>query len=90
MNRDATLFYESAFAVWRFDSRAWVAGLGIPVLVVIPAVDRIIAGEAQREIAELIPDARVLEIEGTGHEAVLSRPDVLAEAIVAFVEETSM
>lgn len=89
MNRDATLFYESAFAVWRFDSRTWAAGLGLPVLVIVPTIDRIIAAPAQRELASLIPDARLLEIEGTGHEAVLSRPEDLAKAIESFIADTS-
>ncbi|RPI23546.1 MAG: alpha/beta hydrolase [Actinobacteria bacterium] len=89
MNRDATLFYESGFAVWRFDSRAWAAGLGVPVLVIIPSIDRVIAADAQRELAGLIPDARVIEMEGTGHEAVLARPDDIAQAIESFIVETS-
>lgn len=85
-DRDPTLFYESGFAVWRFDSREWVTGLGVPTLVLIPSIDRVVAGDAQRELASLIPDATVVEIEGTGHEAILSHADDVAAAVVAFID----
>ena len=88
MNRDATLFYESGFAVRRFDSRPWVSGIGVPCLVVVPTNDRVVPSDAQRELADLVPDAKVVELNGVGHEAVLSRAPDLASAIIGFIDET--
>jgi len=86
LNRDPTLYYESGNAVWRFDSRAWVGRLGVPTLVIIPTDDTVMPITAQEELAVLLDDAEVCRLEGSGHEAVLSRADDFAVAIEQFIE----
>jgi len=55
---------------------AGYAAIPCPVLILAGAEDRAIPPRVQRKIAELIPDARYEEIEGSGHVVYLERPDV--------------
>lgn len=75
MRRDGDLFYEAGAAALRFDSRGWVGTLRVPATVVIPTQDLLVATAAQRELAALIPHARVIELEGAGHESILTRTE---------------
>jgi len=86
LKRDPTLYYESGNAVWRFDARSWVGTLETPALVIIPAADAVVRASTQRELAELLIDSEVVELEGSGHEAILSRPDEFAAAIAEFAD----
>jgi pimeloyl-ACP methyl ester carboxylesterase len=88
MTRDPTLYYESGAAVWRFDSRSWVGRLPMPSLVFIPTMDMVVRTETQYELAALLPDAEVIEIDGAGHEAILSRPAAFIDGITDFMERT--
>ena len=85
LNRDPSLFYESGSAAWRFDSRSWVGGITTPTMVIIPLKDRVVPVRTQRDLAERIGAERVVLIEGSGHESVLSRPDEYVEAITGFL-----
>ena len=85
LDRDVTLYYEAAFAINRFDARPWVGRLAVPALVVIPTDDQLVPAVQQYETAALLPDARVVEIPGARHEAVLTHPERLADAIDGFV-----
>lgn len=85
LNRDPTLFYESAFAAWRFDSRPWVGEIGAPTMVIIPTVDQIVPVRAQHDLAQRIGAERVVELVGAGHESILSHPEAYVEAIVEFL-----
>lgn len=86
MGRDAETYWASAGAVSRFDSRAWVGKLGLPVLVIINTADQLVAAALQYELASLIPDVEVVEVVGANHEAPVGRPEAYAEAITSFVE----
>jgi diacylglycerol O-acyltransferase len=85
MNRDADLYYEAAFAIARFDGRDWVPRLRVPALVIVPTRDQLIPARAQREMASLLPDGRVVEVEGARHEVVLTHTDEVAAAIRSFI-----
>ncbi len=73
LRRDGNLFYEAGAAAVRFDSREWVGRLGVPVTVVIPTADILVPTATQRELAGLLRQPDVVELEGSGHEAILSR-----------------
>ncbi len=81
LRRDASLFYEAGHAAWRFDSRSWVAGIGIPTTVVVNGRDTVVIAARQRELAALLPDARIVELPDAGHESVLAQPERYVEAI---------
>jgi 3-oxoadipate enol-lactonase len=87
LNRDPTLFYESGKAAWRFDARSWVGEIEAPIMVIIPTADQIVPTRTQRQLAELVDADRVVEIDGAGHESILSRPDEYVAAITSFLAE---
>lgn len=87
LDRDPTLYYESGNAIWRFDSRDWVGRLRAPVLIVIPTKDHVMHAAAQYELAGLLPGATVFEIEGAGHESILSRPEEYVAAVESFMDD---
>lgn len=84
VRRDANLYYEIGAAVWRFDSRSWVGGLQLPILVLINTEDQVVPPEAQYELAGLLSDAAVVEIVGGFHESVMNRAEEVAEAVAGF------
>lgn len=73
--RDGGLFYEAGVAAYHFDAREWVGRLEQPAVVVIPTRDLLVPVRAQRELARLLPEARMVELEGAGHESILTRVD---------------
>lgn len=60
--------------------------LHIPTLVVGAEDDRIVPNEHVDLWGELLPDARVARIPGTGHMAMIQEPEQTAEAIVSFIQ----
>ena len=86
LNRDATLYYESGNAVWRFDSRAWVGEIAVPTMVIIPQRDDVVPPRAQHDLAARLEDPVVIELEGARHDSVISRPGDYIKAIDAFLE----
>jgi pimeloyl-ACP methyl ester carboxylesterase len=81
LRRDASLFYEAGHAAWRFDSRPWVGGLDVPATVVVNGRDTVVLPARQRELAALLPAARVVELPNAGHESVLAQPERYVEII---------
>lgn len=86
LHRDSGLSFESGFAAWHFDSRDWVTKLDVPALVIIPTADQLVDPAAQRELADLLPDAETLELPGARHEAVLTHGEEIAKAISLFAQ----
>jgi pimeloyl-ACP methyl ester carboxylesterase len=87
VKRDADLYYQIGAAVWRFDSREWVGKLRIPTMIIIPTADEIVPPDAQYEMAGLLPDAELIELEGGLHESVMNRPYEYIDLITRFVED---
>lgn len=84
LDRDSTLSFAAGAAVWHFDSRDWVSSLDVPALVIIPTADQLVPPARQRQLAELLPQATVVELPGAKHEAVLTHADDIAKAIIDF------
>jgi pimeloyl-ACP methyl ester carboxylesterase len=85
LNRDPRLAFEAGAAVWHFDSRDWIGSIDVPALVIIPTADQLIPPSRQRELADLMGRATVVELAGAKHEAVLTHGAAFAEAVVGFV-----
>jgi 3-oxoadipate enol-lactonase len=85
MDRDATLYYETGAAIWRFDSRDWVGRLAVPTAVVVTGADLIVEPAVQRELAGLVRNAVVVELDSAGHEAVINRPAEMVAVIDRFL-----
>jgi len=86
IKRDPDLYYEIGAAVWRFDARDWVNTLPQRKMIIIPTSDEIVPPEAQYEMASLLPEAELIELEDGLHESVLNRPAEYVDAINRFVE----
>lgn len=84
LDRDTDLYYESGFAILRFDVTDRIHRLDIPVCSIIPTRDQLIAPKHQHETAR-IAKADAVEIEGARHEAVLTHSGEIAKAIAEFV-----
>jgi 3-oxoadipate enol-lactonase len=86
LDRDTELYYETGFAIVRFDVTQRIGAVRAPTLVIIPTDDQLIPARQQRETAQLIEGAQVVELVGAKHEAVLTHADDIGKAIRDFVE----
>jgi len=86
VDRDVDLYYEAGFAIRKFDASGWVGRIQRKVLCIVPTADQLIPPSRQRELAELIPGADIVEIDGARHEAVLTHPEDIAAAIEEFLK----
>jgi pimeloyl-ACP methyl ester carboxylesterase len=64
---------------------ALLPALKMPALVLHSADDRIVPRSVSERYAELIPGARLAELERAGHQADLESPDELAKQVMDFV-----
>jgi 3-oxoadipate enol-lactonase len=75
-------------AAQRFmDAGAPVERIDVPALVVHGDADRIVPVENGRALAARLPNARLVELRGRGHLALLEDPDVFNRAVVGFLSE---
>jgi pimeloyl-ACP methyl ester carboxylesterase len=71
----------------RVDSRATLATIDVPVLVLVGEEDRVTPPADSEAMVAALPDARFSRIAGAGHLAPLERPDEVAALIVGFLQE---
>jgi pimeloyl-ACP methyl ester carboxylesterase len=57
-----------------------------PTLVVGAENDRLVPNEASDRYADLLPNARLTRIAGTGHAIIIEQPEATAQAILEFQE----
>jgi 3-oxoadipate enol-lactonase len=68
-----------------------LSSIRVPTLVLTgdAALDRVVPVRATREYARLIPHARVVTVERTGHLGLITRPQVFAGIVAPFVAEAA-
>ena len=71
----------------RPDSRASVAAIGVPVLVVSGELDEVCPPALQRELVELCPRARLETIAEAGHMAPIEQPERVASLLMLWLGE---
>jgi pimeloyl-ACP methyl ester carboxylesterase len=84
--RDANLYHEAAYAIWRFDTRSRIGNLTVPTLIVIPERDIVVPVSTQEELASLLPEATVVRLPDLGHESILADPHGFADAVRGFLD----
>ena len=62
-----------------------IASVRAPVLVLADPKDTLVPFETARRLARTLPDARLQSVEGAGHHLPRRAPEVVADAIVAFL-----
>jgi pimeloyl-ACP methyl ester carboxylesterase len=69
----------------RFDIMTSLDGIRLPALVISGTADKLTPVKYARYLAEHIPDARLVTVEGAGHMVMLERPQQVADAVREFV-----
>lgn len=64
---------------------AAIPSVRAPVLLLADPRDSMVPVDTARQLAQALPDARLQLVEGAGHHLPLRAPDVVADAIVAFL-----
>lgn len=78
-------FVRQLQSMGRHEARQRVAGLSMPVHVIGAEHDILVPVWKSRELAELVPGARLTVIDGAAHAINLERPEELTEAVLAFL-----
>lgn len=68
------------------DQRGEVAGIKQPTLVIAGQRDKLTPPEASYYLAQVMPNARVVEIEGAAHAPFLSHPDIFVADVREFLK----
>jgi 3-oxoadipate enol-lactonase len=79
---DWTMVLEAGATIGWFSSEAWAADIDIPTSIIITTDDRVIATPRQRQLAEMIPSAHVIEIEGD-HDVCVSAIERFVPTLIA-------
>ena len=88
INRDPDVYWESGWAIARFDSREWLGRLQQPALVIITCVDQLMPPRAQYDLAGRLKNVTTLELHDARHEAPLTHPDRFSRALIDFAAES--
>jgi pimeloyl-ACP methyl ester carboxylesterase len=56
--------------------------IDVPTLILHGTADAVVPIEASRQLAQLVPDAELVEFEGSGHAPTMTRPDEVVDAIL--------
>jgi pimeloyl-[acyl-carrier protein] methyl ester esterase len=76
----------SALMLHTVDQRARLSEVRAPTLVIAGEYDRLVHPRASQALAELLPDARFVQIAKAGHAPFLSHPAEVVAALRAFLE----
>ncbi len=69
----------------RIDSRPHLAGIRVPTLVLVGDRDLLTPPDRSREMADAIPDARLVVIPECGHASTLEQPDAVNAALIEWL-----
>lgn len=82
---DPAVFTAACNALAALDLRNQVGGIAVPVLVMVGADDEATPPAMARELAGLLPDARLVEMQGLAHLPQMQDPPRFAAAIAGFI-----
>lgn len=82
---DPTALVQAGMALARFDSTGWIGGVDVPTSVVVTERDMTVPTRRQRQLAALIPGARVFPVDGD-HRACVDHPRAFVAALVQACE----
>ena len=72
--------------IGRMDSRPFLQAIAVPTLVLVGGQDRLTPPELAREMADAIPQAELVVIDGAGHLSPLERPAEVTAALQAWLD----
>lgn len=71
---------QATAAIWRFDSRDWIAEVDVPTSVILTERDNLVRPDTQRALADRIPGAQVFRIPGD-HAVCVGEPELFVPAL---------
>lgn len=78
---DPAAVLEAGWAIGRFRSHEWIGEVDVPSAVIVTVLDQVVSPGRQRALAEAVPGATVLEVEGD-HGACVTDPERFVPALV--------
>jgi 3-oxoadipate enol-lactonase len=90
LKTDPEVFRSACAALAELDLRPELAKVGVPVLVLVGEHDEATPPPMSRELAALLPQARLKIIAGCAHVPQLQSPDIFLEAIGAFLAASNV
>jgi len=78
---DLRTVIEAGHAVGSFDSRSWIGGIDVPTSLVMTSYDTTVPTARQAEMADAIPGARVVAVDG-GHDVCAVDPTTFVPALL--------
>ena len=88
-NKDKAAYRRSNEVLWAADLRDLARTVTVPVLVIVGAVDRITPPPLSRELAALIPGARLEVLEGAGHLSNEEAPEAFNAVLRDFLAKVA-
>jgi 3-oxoadipate enol-lactonase len=76
---------EAGRELGRYDARGWLTTVDVPAAVLITTRDSLVPADAQWDLAQRVPTAKVWEIEGD-HDAVVARKDAFLPALIEAIQ----
>jgi 3-oxoadipate enol-lactonase len=73
-----------------FDRRAQLPAIAVPALLVAGSEDRVAPANVMERMAQKIPGAEFLLLEGCGHLGPMDQPDAFNEALRDFLERRKL
>jgi 3-oxoadipate enol-lactonase len=84
---DSAAYRIGAQAVWLADQRENASAIRVPTLVLVGEEDRVTPPRLSKELAEMIPGARLERIAGAGHLSNLERPRIFNARVDEFLTQ---
>jgi pimeloyl-ACP methyl ester carboxylesterase len=82
-------YMNQLIAAMAFDTEARVSAITAPTLVVTGDQDLCVPPENSKNLAEKIPNARLVMIEGAGHAVFMEQPDEFNRVVTEFLESVT-
>lgn len=70
----------------RIDSRPFLSAISVPTLVLVGEQDALTPPEVAREMADAIPNARLVIVPNAGHVSTLEQPGAVSAALVDWLQ----
>jgi pimeloyl-ACP methyl ester carboxylesterase len=78
---DPATIAEAAGAIGRFSSHEWIGEVDVPTAVVVTEQDRLVPPHRQHRLAESIPGARIIPVQGD-HGVCVADPQIFVPALL--------
>jgi len=86
---DLRTMLEAGHDVASYDATSWIGTIDVPTAIVLSTRDETVQPRRQRQMADLIEDSRVFEVNAR-HDMCATRPERFTDALVAACEDVAL